>query len=526
MKRLSDPRFAPLVVAVLVYLMLLLQVIVASRAYNEGHFGYALDDPYIHLALAKHLAQGHYGLNVGEVCAPSSSILWPFLLVPGYWLGISLWLPLILNVLSGVGALWIAFQILSVALRHTSDTRRSVAVAVLLVGFLFAVNLVGLTMTGMEHTLHLALSLAALWGLARERLDNKAPAWLALVLGLIPLLRYEGLALSMGAILYLVIRRRYTVALTAAVLALLPLAVFTGFLASHNLGLLPNSIAAKSRTHSGRPFWEVLWRNFQMNTTLPEAVQLVVLTTLVFQGARRNTWRGPMLIAGATGGLHLFMGSIGWFGRYEPYAVATLLGALALHYGRALGRARPAVLGAGMAALSLLYLPPTLESAEATNDIYLQQYQMQRLAQLWDGPVAVNDIGWVALTSKHYVLDLYGLANREALQRERKEALEVWASDLTVRHEVKLAMLYEAWFPTPAMPKTWVRVGSLELGRPKIVVGSNSVTLWATDATAAERLRALLPAFAKALPAQASIRLTDGTTLSREGTALPELASR
>ena len=31
-----------------------------------------------------------------------------------------------------------------------------------------------------------------------------------------------------------------------------------------------------------------------------------------------------------------------------------------------------------MAALSMLYFPPTLETAEATNDIYIQQYQMQR----------------------------------------------------------------------------------------------------------------------------------------------------
>jgi len=526
MKRLSDPRLAPLVVAVLVYVMLLLQLLVASRAFNEGHFGYALDDPYIHLALAKHLAQGHYGLNPGEVCAPSSSILWPFLLVPGYWLGVSLWLPLVWNVLAGVGALWAAFLILTFALRRAPEPRRPVALTVLLVGFLFAVNLVGLTMTGMEHTLHLALSLAALWGLVREQEDDRAPAWLALVLGLIPLLRYEGLALSMGGVAYLLARRRYTVALTAAALALIPLALFTGFLATHNLGFLPNSIAAKSRTHSGRPPWEVLWRNFQMNTTLPEAVQLVVLTTLVFQGARRKVGRGILLLAGATGLLHLFLGSFGWFGRYEPYAVAVLLAALALHYGRTLGRTRPATLGVGMAALSLLYLPPTLESAEATNDIYLQQYQMQRLAQLWDGPVAVNDIGWVALTSKHYVLDLYGLANREALQRERKEALEVWANDLAVRHEVKLAMLYEAWFPTPAMPKAWVRVGSLELGRPKIVVGSSSVTLWATDSASAERLRALLPPFAKSLPPQASIRLADGTILNHETSQQPTLAIR
>ena len=47
-----------------------------------GHFSYTLDDAYIHLALAENLAGGHYGVNLGEYSAASSSILWPLLLIP------------------------------------------------------------------------------------------------------------------------------------------------------------------------------------------------------------------------------------------------------------------------------------------------------------------------------------------------------------------------------------------------------------------------------------------------------------
>jgi hypothetical protein len=49
---------------------------------NGGHFTYALDDAYIHLALARNIAHGHYGVNAGEFAAPASSALWPFLLAP------------------------------------------------------------------------------------------------------------------------------------------------------------------------------------------------------------------------------------------------------------------------------------------------------------------------------------------------------------------------------------------------------------------------------------------------------------
>lgn len=62
----------------------------ASVIANGGVFGYTVDDGYIHLALAQRIQSGFYGINPGEFAAPSSSILWPFLLaavpstVPGW----------------------------------------------------------------------------------------------------------------------------------------------------------------------------------------------------------------------------------------------------------------------------------------------------------------------------------------------------------------------------------------------------------------------------------------------------------
>jgi hypothetical protein len=526
MKPTLDTRSIPLAISLLVFLFSLLLVALTSMAYNQGHLGYSLDDPYIHLALAKNLARGHYGINPGEVCTPSSSILWPFLLVPGFWLGGALWLPLLWNTLAGIGALGMASQLLSLALRRAPEARRPVAHGVLLVGFIFASNLVGLVFTGMEHTLHLALSLAAFYGLVRERDENRAPSWLGIVLGLIPLVRYEGLAMTAGAIVYLLVRRRFGVALTALVLALVPLVAFSVFSHSHHLGLLPNSIAAKVRVHGEHSALETLRRNILLNISRPEAVELVVLITLVLQAALRRAWRGVLLWAGGAGIVHLLLGAIGWFGRYEPYIVAVLLAALALSRGRVLGKTRPLTLAGITAVLSLLYLPPTLETAEATNDIYLQQYQMQRLAQLWDAPVAVNDIGWVAFSSKHYVLDLFGLANREALERNKHEVLSKWVEDMTKRHKTQLVMVYDNWFPPQYLPPSWIRVGALEMSRPVVSVGRNQVTLYATDTAAAQRLVELLPAYARNLPPQAFFRFTNGRILMSEALERAELAAR
>src|SRR5262249_14612423 len=81
--------------------------------HDGGHFTYTLDDPYIHLALARNIAFGGYGINPGEPAAPSSSILWPFLLAPFARLPAIFELaPLLLNLLClavFVGVLWTLF---------------------------------------------------------------------------------------------------------------------------------------------------------------------------------------------------------------------------------------------------------------------------------------------------------------------------------------------------------------------------------------------------------------------------------
>src|ERR1700742_688744 len=72
-------------------------VIASVFAENSGHFSFSLDDPYIHLRLAENIVHGTYGINPGEYSAPSSSILWPFLLAPLVALGLGQYAALLLN---------------------------------------------------------------------------------------------------------------------------------------------------------------------------------------------------------------------------------------------------------------------------------------------------------------------------------------------------------------------------------------------------------------------------------------------
>ena len=71
---------------------------------THGHFTYSLDDPYIHLALAEQLVHGHYGINATEISSPSSSVVWPYLLVFLSGSRFHPYVPLIWNLLAGLGS--------------------------------------------------------------------------------------------------------------------------------------------------------------------------------------------------------------------------------------------------------------------------------------------------------------------------------------------------------------------------------------------------------------------------------------
>ena len=171
--------------------MLILLILVGSR--TDWQFIYTLDDPYIHLALAKGIHNFHYGINDYEYSAPSSSVLWPFLLAPwasikGFWLT-----PLIINLACFSGTVLLAQRFI------THHLKTSPLHAWTLSSFAaFCLNIYGLVFTGMEHSLQILLVTIIAVSLAKHNLSRLF--WLSLFL--LPLIRYEGLAISLPVLLY------------------------------------------------------------------------------------------------------------------------------------------------------------------------------------------------------------------------------------------------------------------------------------------------------------------------------------
>jgi hypothetical protein len=180
-----------------VFLALCLGAGVAILWLNQGRFLYTMDDAYIHLALAENLAQGHYGVNPGELSAPASSILWPLLLVPAAWTGVEEAIPLLLNIAASGVTLALYWTVVEQALAEIPAERRMRATALIVTLLIPATNLVGLAFMGMEHSLQLLLATAVVAGLVVERETHRVSWWLALAVVAGPLVRYEALALSL-----------------------------------------------------------------------------------------------------------------------------------------------------------------------------------------------------------------------------------------------------------------------------------------------------------------------------------------
>jgi hypothetical protein len=334
----------------------------------------------------------------------------------------------------------------------------------------------------MEHSLQFLLVLLILDKLVRHEDGSRYSPVFYSALALLPLVRYEGLAISVPVLAYVFLKGARRPAIVTALVMLAVMAGFSAFLYGKGLGPLPSSVLAKSTDGGG---WHVagnLVANIVKNPLL--IVSAAILIGLVIRRDR--------LLAGTIASallLHLAFGKTGWFGRYEAYMVCFVL-VLLVRESMPLSR---------FAWLAMLLVPayfPQLslrivQTPFAAQNIYAQQAQMSRIVALLGQPVAIHDLGLVALRSGQYVLDLYGLASIDALH-DRQSGIPdpVWMSRLMAAKHVRFALIYDDWFPQH--PQGWVRVASLGLTEPNIISGSDRVSLYAVDPSAVEPLRKAL----------------------------------
>ncbi|MEM7722497.1 MAG: hypothetical protein AAF376_08990 [Pseudomonadota bacterium] len=515
-------------------------ILVALALLRTGDaFVYTLDDPYIHLAVAESILAGGYGVNVGEFASPSSSILYPYILAGLLALGLGTWAPLAIAVPAMLAAVWLFCGLIwRFGIREDDRAARLFAYAILPLALL-AINAYGLPLTGMEHTLHVLAVLMVLSGLvgmvgavgpvgggpADTRISTAI-----LVAGLIlaPLIRFEGLSVTLAGLLLLLWHRRFLAAAVTSAILVAAFGAYVAQMSSMGLPLLPSSVMVKSDISAGMmddgmrgraqdAVQQIIEALVEGRGSLLLAGLVAILAAVWSRPARTDLNIAVAFLATVAIAGHLVAGEYGWFSRYEIYVVALMLAALVVLWGPRLNRSsmsRP-VKAVGVTALLAITIIPyattTLLTPAASENIFLQQQQMHIFAtEHFPHPVAVNDLGFVAFDNDGHVLDLWGLGSEEArLRRARPDFGMRDLRELTEGAGTVYAMIYDDWF-IGVIPPDWCRIA--ELQTPRITAASDRVGIYLIDRAREEEMRTALDRFVGILPTGASLRPSDCTT--------------
>jgi hypothetical protein len=520
--------------AIVVLLLVVAYIGVTSTARNGGEFAYALDDTYIHLAVAKNLASsGTWGINPDAFSPCTSSIAWPILLA---LLGASapwgIWVPLVLNLVLAMLLLWIADSWMA-----ELGVGRIIRAGVLL-GLVLVVPVGVLAILGLEHVAQVLLCILFMrWSVRRA--DALAPAWPGWLLAVaLVSVRFEGIFLVAGVTWMFREEGRRNEGARLLLAGLLPFVVFGAASMALGARFFPTPIWMKGKLASellpalraggsDPTLWIQFLLDFLIIGPARNLAEVGVLAWLVLLGLARLVWshvRGVRLTALAAvlvaTWMHLVFARTGWVGRYEAWLVALLAIMLAPTAQRFFDRAREGRWNLRLVLPVLLILfglfpvrarvaSTMFQANRGSTNIHEQQVQMARFlgAHRAGEAIGLNDIGAVGYFSGVEVVDLWGLSDVDVAERRLAGTLNPIEIGWTVQTRgVEVVAMYEDVLDeTGGAPPDWVPVSDWIIRR-NAVCGSSRVTWFASAPEFEARLRSELEAWAPELPATVTVR--------------------
>ncbi len=486
----------PLLLAVAILVASVTAAVRAVTAATGGRFIYALDDAYIHMAVARNLAQhAVWGCTPFRFSSASSSPLWTIVVALAFLVtGVHDITPLVLNVVFGALTLGAANAVLR-RLDAPALLRAATLVALVLV-----VPLPAMALLGMEHLLHLGLTIAfggaAVLVLTDRTADPSVEGrhtWLiGLLAALLAASRYEGLFLVATVCAMCVALGQWRRGVIVGLAAAAPLVAFGVVSVANGSFLLPNSLMLKGGS-DGASTWAALARPI-------EAADLAVLATdpplfwLAVSGAavavvaaaharslRRVSVLLPlMLTLMVMLHVHFTLSSTFWVYRYDAYLLGfgVFVAAAACCEARPLAcagpRWAPGVLAAVMMLGSVSVLADVREGISAAREVesasltYREHYQAARFVRdrRPGETVMVNDAGAMAYFSGANMLDIFGLCNVEPVKLRRALGAYGWVdvAAWTLPYRPSLAVVQMSWgWVVSRIPHDWLEVAEVEL---------------------------------------------------------------
>ena len=521
----------PLKISIIVFLAAIFILLMYSLNRTNWRLVYALDDPYIHLAMAKNFSKHLvWGITKYGFTSSSSSPLWTLILsVVFFIVGTKEIVPFIINLILAIVLLYAIDKILK---RYISSR---LILLIILVGTVFLTPLPALVFCGQEHILHIILLLSLIYYFSqfvsvsvenRKKIFSKDFLVILSLAFLSTAARYESLFVIASASSYLLLRRKFIQSVALAVAGSAPVVIYGIISVAKGWWFFPNSIVSKANvpllsTIGMEKFLFDIYKNFsEFHITFMLLIALILLNILKKDGDRMS--RILLLIFIASTSMHILFAKMGWFYRYEAYLV--VVGIVSISIAAAKNPDRLAILKGGThrkykmlstAVLTLLvayflvhrgtealmYIPT------ATKNIFEQQYQMGLfLHKYYDGQcVVANDVGAINFLADIKCLDLLGLASMEVAEMYRDEKFSPEnIAKLAREKDAKIAIVYAEWFDKyGGLPKNWQFAGQWKIF-DNIVCGEDVVSFFAVGEDR-KKLRKNLNDYIKDLPEDVNV---------------------
>lgn len=509
----------PLAAAILILIVVVLAILMQSLRLTGGSFTYALDDSYIHMSLAKnYVRHGVLGVTPFEFTSASSSPLWTLVLVSVFSvIGVQEIAPFLLCIAMTAGVLLLANFVmfkggLSAGWRLSG-----------LLWIIFATPMAPIIFGGMEHPAQILVDLglvsAASFALSKptESFDRSTLVLVGFAL-LATAVRYEGIVLVGVVCAAYLARGRWRTAALLLVAATMPVTLFGLYSLSQGGYFLPNSVLIKGSISGIGLLNDGMAALVSAASNVRHAYPLVAMMTTSLaislddaKAKRLPFWRASSVfsaIAVSVAILHLALGSLASFYRYEAYLFVLVSAGLLLQVHES-ASASGGIRQVGHNLLAWMVIASLLIAAVggirrgytavrvtplATRNIYEQQVQMARFVksnEMW-GTVVLNDLGAITFYNDSIrVVDLIGLGMRRP-EGEMLEAhggiSESRADQLSREAGARIAMVYADWV---VIPEGWTRVGTWTIS-DNIVCGDDEVSFFAVPPTDPREVSAAL----------------------------------
>jgi hypothetical protein len=526
----------PLICSVIILWITTLIVTLLSINNTNGHLVYVLDDPYIHMAVAKNFASyGIWGVTKYGFTSSTSSMLWPALLAGLFKiLGPKELIPFFLNIIFATSTLILINYILR---KYVEKIKfYNIFVFIVLVAVIFFTPMIPLIFTGMENILQIFLTVAFVYKSARilsEEKSGKSELSLLLILAtLLTLNRYESLFTVFAVGVIFVIYKRKLQALYLFLSGSIPLIAYGIISKVQGWYFLPNSLVLKSVYFKNPTPTNTLFLALEKLLSIIYTPHLLILfITSAFlliliqknKTKKRSTNFTVIILSVFCINLilHILFAQIGWFYRYEAYLI--VLGLLGISLGISLYMEDIKNLKAGKIDISkkdvfkysifvvficLLMTPMVTNGYESitsvpqsSKNIYEQQYQMALfLKEYYPGEtVGLNDIGVISYMDDIKCLDLWGLASYEVAQKREEGKYGVTEiSDLVENNNVSVIIIYNYTLGNN-IPPDWIKVGEWKI-KDNVACGDSVVLFYAPNQKNETYLREKLRIFSSKLP--------------------------